>query len=145
MDFHQNPISSGSDIRLCIFLSTSVCVGLLALVWAFRHMQCHRGQISVVIVILLFGDLIEVILDLYTVAKLLQKIYWSPYMVVQFLSGLHLCAFILHQLVALEGLKYPQCSAHILSCPLHHDICSCACFFNCEYIHFQLLDPWIHL
>ncbi len=147
MEFYQNPFSSDSEIRLCIFLITSVCVGLLALVWAFHHMHRHRGQISVFIVILLFGDLIELILNLYTVAELLLKLYWSPYIVVQFWSGLQLCGFHLHQLVALEGvlrLKYPQFSAYIFSLPCYITIFILVIAFSMANAYIFYMDPFVN-
>ncbi len=125
MDFHLKHVSSGSDIRLCIFFITSVCVGLPALVWAFRLLHLHRkirGQISSFIVLLLLSDLIQLLLNIYIVTQLLTKSYWYLSIVFQFWSGLHWCGFHLHQLVTLEGvltLKYPLWSARIFSLPCY--------------------------
>ncbi len=88
---------------------------------------------------------IEVILYLYTVAKLLPKLYWSPYMVVLFWSGLHFVWFYPASAGGSRGAEISTvfCSYFVMPL-LHHNLCSCACFFNCELINFQLLDPWIH-
>ncbi len=122
--YGKRPYDS-SEIRLCIFLITSVCVGLPALVWAFRLLHLHRkirGQISAFIVLLLLGDLIHLLVNLYTVTELLIRDgYWFPGIILQLCSGLSLNGF-LHQLVALEGvlrLKYPLCSARIFSLPCY--------------------------
>ncbi len=110
------------DFRPLIFLITSVCVGLPALVWALRLLYLHikiRGRISAFIVLLLLSDLIQLLLNIYIVTQLLTKLYWTPD---QFWSGLHWCGFQLHQLVALEGvltLKYPLFSARICSVPCY--------------------------
>ncbi len=121
--------SSGSYIRLCIFLITSVCVGLPALVWAFRLLHLHRknrGQISAFIVLLLLSDLIELLLDVSTVTvQFIEDTYWHLFIDIFSLSSwpvLSLCGFHLHQLVALEGalrLKYPLFSAHVFACPCY--------------------------
>lgn len=124
------------DIIRIIFFITSVCVGLPALVWAFRLLWLHRkirGRISVFILLLLFNDLIQLPLNLYILRDILTDFrYFIPELVL-FWLGLHWFGFHLHQLVALEGiltLKYPLWSARIFSLPCYITISILVLFFS---------------
>lgn len=121
---------------MSIFFIASVCVGLPALVWAFRLLHLHRkirGRISVFILLLLLNDLIQLPLHLYIVTDILAKYRSVIHELYQFWMGLHWCGFHLHQLVALEGvltLKYPLCSARIFSLPCYIIISILVLFFS---------------
>ncbi len=113
------------EIRLCIFLITTVCVGLPALVWAFRLLHLHRkirGRISAFILLLLLTDLIQLLINLYIVTIILIQ-YRDPNLeIILIWLGLNWCGFHLHHLVALEGvstLTYPLFSARIFSLPCY--------------------------
>ncbi len=140
--------SSSSYIRLCIFLITSVCVGLPALVWAFRLLYLHikiREQISSFIILLLLSDLIQLLLNLYIVTQLLTILNWDPELF-QFWSGLSLCGFHLHQLVALEGvltLKYPL-DARIFSHPCYFIIFIFVLVFSVQIALFFFMGPFVN-
>ncbi|KAL7841564.1 hypothetical protein SRHO_G00252550 [Serrasalmus rhombeus] len=65
-------------IRLSVFLIAGECVGLPALVWALRVLYGHHksgGRISVLVIVLLLCDLLELLLNPYIVTKLLQDDY----------------------------------------------------------------------
>ncbi|XP_058637792.1 uncharacterized protein LOC131543961 isoform X2 [Onychostoma macrolepis] len=139
--------SSSSYIRLCIFLITSVCVGLPALVWASRLLYLHmkiREQISSFIVLLLLSDLIQLLLTPLMI--LLMILNWTPGLF-QFWPGLYWCGFHLHQLVALEGvltLKYPLFSARIFSCPCYTIIFIFVFAFSVQSALFFFMEPFVN-
>ncbi|KAL6466723.1 hypothetical protein MHYP_G00245270 [Metynnis hypsauchen] len=65
-----------AKIRLSIFLIAGECAGLPALVWALRVLYGHHksgGRISVLVIVLLLCDLLELLLNPYIVTKLLQN------------------------------------------------------------------------
>lgn len=132
----NNTLYSSSEIIKFIFLIASVCVGLPALVWAFRLLHLHRkirGRISVFILLLLLNDLIQLPLHLYIRIDILTEYRSFILELGQFWFGLHWCGFHLHQLVALEGiltLKYPLWSARIFSLPSYIIISILVLFFS---------------
>ncbi len=135
-----------SLIRLCIFLITSVCVGLPALVWAFRHLHLYRkirGRISAFILLLLLADLIQLLINLCLVTQILIRYPLHP-VILLFWSGLHWCGFHLHHLVALEGvstLKYPLFSARIFSLPCYIIISIIVLILSAVSVFFFVIRP----
>ncbi|KAI4887624.1 hypothetical protein NFI96_008238 [Prochilodus magdalenae] len=134
-----------NEIRLSIFLIAGNCVGLPALAWALRALHRHRkngGRISVLVIMLLLSDLLELLLRPYVVTKLLQKENCREaktpcWVFISMWSGSMIYGLHLQQVVALEGalsLRHPHCSAHAFfpSCSIITSIAAFFCFFLFE-------------
>ncbi len=114
-------------VRWSIFIITSVCAGLPALVWSVRDLIHHRKnghRISVFIILLFLTDFVELFLSPYILLKYLlnevsykdwtNRVFWSLWW------SLRDCGLLLNQLVALEGIlsvKFPLYSACVFSSP----------------------------
>ena len=121
--FFTLPLYNGSNIILSMFLISSVCAGVPAVLWALIVLHRHHKnklRISVFIVLLLTNDLLELLLNLYIIAKLWQGDRCEDMtcrILSSFWSAFRVCGVFLQQMMVLEAdlaLIHSFCPANVL-------------------------------
>ena len=127
---------------VCGFLMCGVCFGVLALLWTLNvvgHQYKKKPSVSAFMVLLIINDILELILNLYVIAKLFQGDRCEEptcRILSSFWSGLRVCGVFLQQMMVLET-----------DLALRNVLCCAAVFFPCSFvisaIGFMFFFKWL--